>query len=178
MKDKILDLIDKVESLSFFKGFRYSLTLNFENEVPSYKSPEFISSNVIKILNDYPKDITSFNLTLIDESPSFGWSEEKYNGYWYTLNFIFYGGVDVREGEDEDVVEEISQNPSDIKISMSFSSSQASLPQLEMYIRDVNNPHHEIVFSDMNLSKTIDVAIVYKRSTKDIFNAIQKLKNV
>jgi len=88
MKEKLLELIDMINSDNELSALFVSLTINYKNRISDFGNQKF-SDSVRKIISDSPK-INSFNLTLYDTYPNER-TESDYNKFWYDLKYIFYG---------------------------------------------------------------------------------------
>jgi len=88
MKEKLLELIDMIDSDDELCTLFVSLTINYKNIIRDY--PDFKFCNSIKEdINSFSK-INSFNLTLHETYPSER-TESDYNKFWYDLKYIFHG---------------------------------------------------------------------------------------
>lgn len=150
MRDRIINLVNLLSSQPEFdsnKDIKFSLTINLERIIDDYKSPKFDPVLIIESIKK-SEEIESFNLTLKEEYPDGGWTEEKHKNYWFTAHYIFYG-------KDE------------IDINFSFLSSQVSINQLG------NNT--EYLFEDeKDIKNLINIGNIYKNSSLDIYETLKK----
>ncbi len=58
------EIIEKIPSNIYHNNWLFSLTINFENIVYDFRDVIFYKSVVMNLINDYDREINSFNLTL------------------------------------------------------------------------------------------------------------------
>ena len=152
MKEKIIELVEKLVKDPEFNGLYYSLTVNYRRLIEDFKPEIFNEDAIIKIKSLLlPLDVKSFNFTLSDKVPASRHdfrSDFDYSRYWYTLNHIFHG-------------------KKKIEYQFSFLAKDLSINQLQNSI-DINET------SILNLK---ELATLYRRTSKELYEMFEKLKN-
>lgn len=151
MKEKIIELVEKLVKDPEFTGLYYSLTINYERLVNDFKPELFNDDGIIKIKSLLDTLVVkSFNFTLIDKVPGSRHDynlDFEYDRYWYTLNHIFHG-------------------KKKIQYQFSFLAQDLSINQLQ----------NSIDFNENQMTNIKELAALYRRSSKEIYEMFEKLK--
>lgn len=98
MKEKLIQLIEKLNSYEYFKNSKVELTINYKDIIRYGEKISLYNDDSLKYIidkiNNIKKEIKGYNFTIKLESNIDRSTEYGYGALWKSVSFTFYSGND------------------------------------------------------------------------------------